>query len=39
MLIDVALVPELLKADIDDVRLSHRRLLEATGSTLSRVSA
>jgi hydrogenase-1 operon protein HyaF len=38
MLIDVALVPELLKADIDDVRLSHRRLLEATGSTLSRVS-
>jgi hydrogenase-1 operon protein HyaF len=39
MLIDVALVPELLKADIDDVRLSHRRLLEATGSTLSHVSA
>lgn len=33
MLIDVAFLPEILKADIDDVRLSHRRLLEVTGSS------
>lgn len=39
MLIDVAFVPEILKTNIDDVRLSQRRLLEGTGSRLSRVSA
>lgn len=39
MLIDVAFLPEILKADIDDVRLSHRRLAQATGNRRSRVSA
>jgi len=39
MLIDVALVPEILKADIEDVRLSHRRLQDLTGSLLHRASA
>ena len=39
MLIDVALVPEILKANTDDVRLSHRRLLDATGSFPHRRSA
>jgi len=39
MLIDVALVPEILKADIEDVRLSHRRLQDLTGSFLHRASA
>jgi hydrogenase-1 operon protein HyaF len=39
MLIEIALVPEILKTDIDDVRLSHRRLLDVTGSLQHRVSA
>jgi hydrogenase-1 operon protein HyaF len=39
MLIDVAFVPEILKANIDDVRLSYRRLLDATGSFPHRRSA
>lgn len=39
MLIDVAYVPEILKANIDDLRLSHRRLRDATGSKLRRASA
>jgi hydrogenase-1 operon protein HyaF len=39
MLIDVAIVPNILKADIDDVRRSRRRLLDATGSLVHRISA
>ena len=39
MLIDVAYVPEILKANIDDLRLSHRRLRDATGCKLRLASA
>jgi hydrogenase-1 operon protein HyaF len=39
MLIDVALVPEILKSSIDDVRLSRLRMLDTTVSRLNRISA
>ncbi len=39
MLIDVAYVPEILKADVEDLRLSHRRLREAAGTMPHRASA
>jgi len=39
MLIDVAYVPEILKANIDDLRRSNRRLRNTAGSPMRRASA
>jgi len=39
MLIEVALVPQILLADLDDMRSGHQRLLEATNFSRQRKSA
>jgi hydrogenase-1 operon protein HyaF len=39
MLLDVSFIPQILLADIDDVRNGHRRLLGATNFSLQRRSA
>ena len=38
MLIDVALIPQILLADMEDVRVGHQRLIKATNFSLRRKS-